>query len=502
MINQNAQKRMIWNWRGYFTTKTVAQGESDEREGKIVEFQADPEGHWAKGRTANGFRVTVQNVPTEYEDYLDMPAWDQLKMGYFATGERSFKNYYSCNCSQGDMGVRCRHLASLLYHWERVRGPFVITEDEEKRKARLAREEAERIRAEKESHTVDAEVFLQMHTAQDQPGLVFSLGLALNDLTLTTNRYETELAERILTEEKTLSLSMNPDYDRAGDPLLKINGKIQGETVRMVMQRKKIESFDCSCGRGKFGSIPAFMYAYRKDQQRKLCCHQLVFCILAKTQIQREKPGDETDYKANRLLGLMTEIKKPKKEPETVIETNRIKKPEIRLSPRIVREIGYRESLKLTFDIGLAGGKEYAVRSLDDLIKAVNLESEYQLGKNLHLNFAEQTFQPESEKWADLIASQVKSAQKLTDSFHNQGGFSRYMPTFTVGNSIELGEYELDALYERTEGEKILYQWAGRRDAVLIPVQILLAPILKRLSETLRKTGLAGNAVIKRGVKS
>ncbi len=498
MQETNTQQRIIWDWRRFFTSNVVSQGEKDERDGRVVEFQADPAGHWATGRTVNGFRIEVQNVPREYEEYLETPAWDQLKVGYYATGKRSFKNYYRCNCSQGDMGIRCRHLASLMYHWERERGPFIITEDEEKRKARLMREAAEREKAEKEAKKQDATGFLRARTAQDSAGQVFSLGRALGNAHLTTNLYETEQADRILAEEAAVPCTYDMDYDRNGDLRLRVTGTVQGETVRMLLYREKVDELSCTCGRGQIEYFYSKDY-FRRESQRKLCCHQLVFWIRLKAQLQRENPGDETDYKANRLLGLITAPKKIKKdEAENALIPGRARRPEICFSPRISRESEYRDDLKLTFDISLAGGKEYAVRSLDDLVGAVNAGSEYQLGKNLRLNFAEQTFQPDSEKWYELAETHVNVRQRINESFQNQGMyFGRYVVNMVVGNSIELDNSELDTLYELAEGGQIMYQWGGRRDAQLIPVrpahpkaEVILTPyVVRNVQKGIRMNG-------------
>lgn len=54
-------------------------------------------------------------------------------------------------------------------------------------------------------------------------------------------------------------------------------------------------------------------------------------------------------------------------------------------------------------------------------------------------------------------------------------------------------------------GNKTYWGWFLYRlpeYALLVPVQILFAPVLKRLAEMLRRTGLAGNTVIQRGVRS
>lgn len=499
MLLKNGQGKIIWNWRAFFTQQVVAQGESDEREGKIADFQADPDGHWARGRTASGFLIKVQQVPTDFDDYLDTPGWDKLKTGRYASGKHSFENFYYCNCSQGVLGYRCRHLASLMYHWERIHGPFVITEDEEKRKARLEREAEERKRAEKEAQKEDAVAFLRARTKPDPDDLYFLLGAALDDLTLTTNRYETEQAEQILAEPAP-ELFSDMKYSRDGELTLVLSGQVRDGTVRMVMEKEEVKELSCTCGRGKFPPPPSYYSIYyRRETERKLCCHQLVFWIWAKAQIQRENPGDETDLWANRLLDMMTAPKKAEKKTEPEARPEQQKRQDICLSPRIIADSSTVSDLKLSFDICQAGGKEYAVRSMDDLVEAVEKGSGYQLGKNFSVDFSKQTFTPSSEKWYKKISARVRAARKITETMQNRSGYGYgyYHLNFTVGSSIELGESELDILYDETEGGHILYQRGTRKDACLIPVrkehpkaQVVLEPhTVKGKTKGIRMSG-------------
>ncbi|MBQ8402642.1 MAG: folate family ECF transporter S component [Clostridia bacterium] len=74
-----------------------------------------------------------------------------------------------------------------------------------------------------------------------------------------------------------------------------------------------------------------------------------------------------------------------------------------------------------------------------------------------------------------------------------------------ICNCLVLGLVVNTLWVSQLYGSKTYWGWFLYRlpeYAVLIPVQILLAPVLKRLSGILRKSGLAGNAVIGRGVKS
>ncbi len=457
---------MIWNWRQYFTQTAIHQGESDERNSKLTVFQEGNDGRSAWGKTVGGFTVRVFNVPREYEDYETYPRWDRLKLGHYASGKMAYSKYYSCNCSQGIAGIRCRHLVNLMYHWEKEHGLFLISEDEEKRKLRLEKEAREREKAEKEANQMDPKAFLRQHTQPDPKGIYFSLSRMMDELAPVTNQYEVEIAEKLLSEKSPARVDLELQYARFGEQELRAEGFVEDQRVIMVMSQKRLDKMICGCGRSIFHAAGSFYYGSGPAQ--KFCAHQLAFWVWAKEAIQQENPGDSTDAAANQLLALMTQEDEKTQSQETAVRPARQKQANIQLSPRIILESDYHDEYKLSFDIRQLGGKEYALRKLEELADAVEEEKTFTLGKGLQLNFAEQTFTEDSQPWFDRILSRVRAIRRLNDNVSLHSGY-RY--TFSVGSSFEMTEAEWDSTYKMAEGGMILYQWGTRKEAQPVPVR-------------------------------
>ena len=142
-------KTCTWDWKSFFQRSTLELGQKDENTGKLIDFDWSADGRRAVGRTVNGFYVFAKQIPSNYQEASDCPPWDQLS---FFNGETyNSKQFYSCSCSQGILGARCRHLANLMLHLEKEHGPFVFTETEEELQARIRAEEEERERKHREA---------------------------------------------------------------------------------------------------------------------------------------------------------------------------------------------------------------------------------------------------------------------------------------------------------------------------------------------------------------
>ena len=127
MQQQQMFSDSAWNCRKYFSKQTLRLGETDEQNGCIDEFYTSPDDKRARCRTIRGFYVEVHNAPTTPEELADYPDWNLLDGGKLPTSRPDYyANYFSCDCSQGEMGILCRHLASLMFHWEKVHGPFTM----------------------------------------------------------------------------------------------------------------------------------------------------------------------------------------------------------------------------------------------------------------------------------------------------------------------------------------------------------------------------------------
>ena len=463
---------LIWNWKQYFLKSTLELGQSDAQNGKILNFSSDPNGRWAKGVTENGFHVEIKSIPADMHEFKAYPKWTQLHGGQYASGKYLFSNYYSCDCSQGIKGIRCRHLASLLYYWEEEHGPFVLLEDEEKKRERLRREEEKRLerlrreeeerrRKEKQEQVFDAADYFAASKLPEPKGLFFSPDKILKASNILTNRYEAEAADGLLLRGAVLPTDIVCRFGRDGQQCLYIIGNADGRTVRISLQKDRITSLNCTCNQSWLANGS---YWCRTSQ---MCCHALAVWSRARNRIIEENPGDDTDEAGDKLLSLLAG--NPAEEPtaEPAGQTARRKKANLILSPRITGEKGG-GSLKLSFDLGQAGGRMYAVKGLESLVRHVEAEEDFSLSKTLTVHFAEEAFTEDSAKWYQMILSRVNAIRRVNDRLNS--GFYSYRE-LSAGTGIPLEDGDLDSVYDLAQGGEILYQYGGRNEAVPVRVE-------------------------------
>ena len=448
----------LWDWRQFFTCSNLNLGLRDYNAGKIGSIVIGEDGRSAKGVTENGFIPEVKSIPTNYEEYRQYPRWDQLLLGRYYDGPKSFKNYYGCTCSQGINGTRCRHLVNLLLRWEEIHGPFTIYESEEDRAARLKREWEEKEKARKQQikrKAVDCFNALDVQRGK----LHFDPDAILENSEFETDQYEVEESKRLLAENPDAQIQLGLTYDRKDEQNLNASLSLEGETARITCDREYITNMTCSCGRGR-QSI--YWYGHNGG---KLCAHALALWSLMRQRIARENPGDNTDAQANKLLTLMASG--PKREAaEEATPARPSKRQTIALQPRIVRDRNKPADLKLGFDIGYAGSRLYAVKSLSSLVKAVDEQTTYKLSAKSDVNFAEEDFNEDARRWYALVTARVRQMNRVNERLQQ----SYYIRPISAGEGIPLEDTDLDRVYDMTKGGEILYQYGTRTEVTPVPV--------------------------------
>ena len=486
-----------WNWRKYFSKANLEYGQLDAAFGKLDEFECDPAGSWAKCTTSGGFLTQVHNAPTTYEELVNYPAWTSLKTGKYAYGPYAFSNYYSCTCSQGVTGQRCRHLSSLMFNWERVHGPFIMTESEEVRAARIEAEKArqaeerrqkrllEEMQA-KQENTFPAIDYILPKVSKAPKGLFFRPESILRKSELLTDQYETEQADEFIASNADPDMELRTVFMDGHKQMLEAIGQYEDKNVHIVISQDMIEKLECDCGRAHLRS---YHYWYGSwERQGRMCCHTLALWMTLRDTIVQENPGDETDYQGIQFLSLMTSGNVLQKNaPAISAEPVHKKRACVTLVPRITREKNS-SALKLNFDIGHMGERCFAVKGLEGLVSAVDSEKQYSVSKTVTLDFANETFSEEAANWFQLILSRLRAVRsvnaKLSHSYYSSS-------TLSVGTGIPLEESDLDIVYDMAEGGSILYQYGTRSEVCSVPVgkaypkaEIKLDPIMagKRLT--------------------
>ena len=450
--------RLEWKWREYFTRNAVLQGMQDERMGKLKDFQISEDGREASAETPNHFRVWAR-VPRGYADFKRYPHWTDLLTHVGARNAYHYSHYYSCTCSQGSNGMRCRHLANLLLHWEAVSGPFVIEETEAEHAERLKEEARAREKARLQRQVYrTAELFSAVHPKGGAP--CFNPN-AMSDTDITVNGYELKQAGQLAEEGNSMSCRVVYGYD--GQQRLEGIGRFEDYSAAIQMTRNKLEKLNCNCG----GTVFRDDTWYRRDSRPggTLCRHTYALWQYMRDVILTEDPGDETDQSGDRLLALLSEETEAAV-PAAVGQPQDPRRREVVLVPRILRENNFVQSLKLGFDIGVGTGRRYVVRGLQRLVNAVEEKEVLTLGKSLTVNFAESAFTEDSERWYKLIASRVRGVRS-TNAKLDRGYYGYHM---SAGDGIPLEESDLDQVYELCEGGELLYQYGARNEVCAVRV--------------------------------
>ena len=473
-------KTCTWDWKSFFQRSTLELGQKDENTGKLIDFDWSADGRRAVGRTVNGFYVFAKQIPSNYQEASDCPPWDQLS---FFNGETyNSKQFYSCSCSQGILGARCRHLANLMLHLEKEHGPFVFTETEEELQARIRAEEEERERKHREAEErkeklrLEAErkakereqnaaiTYIRRYALPVPAGITFPPDAILQKSDIQTNMFETEKADRIMSGEMPVSSDLRVFFNDAGFQSLAVRGSCGDDAVSIVLDRTEISELSCTCGRShkKWN-----FYWNSLENEGKMCCHALAVYADIWNRIVQENPGDETDYNADTLLSLLVQSGSPEKAVEDVRNPEIQKNPVLILTPRITRD--KKGGLQLSFDLGKRGGKSYSIKGLENFVYAVSQQSVYNLTKTEQIDFSSLSFDEASIKWYQMIVSRVRSVQNINRKL-DSGSFyaARHL---SVGAGIPLEESDLDQVYDLSCGGELLYQVGSKKDIYAVQVR-------------------------------
>lgn len=461
-----------WNWQSYFNWAILEGGRNELARLSSDTFECDPNGAWASMTTAKGFHVQVLRAPVNYQELRRYPPWNRLDYRPHSNSPLAFSRFYSCTCSQGVAGQRCRHLAALMFKWEQVHGPFVMTETDEDFAARL---ESERKRAaealrkkqlvkekkDKQARKFPAIDYVLARAPEAPKALCFPPDDILRGSRIMTNQYEAELADALPISNENAGLTMQAVCSPGDKQVLDISGHIGENTIHIILRQDRFSQLTCSCNRSYiYGS-----YWNGIDRSNaQMCCHALVLWMRARELIIRDNPGDVTDYNGFQLLSLMADDAQSKSAP--IAEAKPRKRPCVALEPRITRD-RMSDTVKLNFDIGRVGERAYAVKSLESLVTAVEEEKDYAISKAAGLRFSEETFTDSALEWYQLIQSRVRAVRRvnarLNRSFYSSSSLS-------VGTGIPLEESDLDIVYDMAEGSEINYQFGTRTETCRVRV--------------------------------
>ena len=449
-----------WDWRLNFSSNPILldQGAQDVDNNKVLDFEEAKDRSSATCKTFGGFHCGVY-APTSYSECRGYGIWrtggvyygrGRRRRGYSFWNDDDADSRFQCNCSTGLMNKPCRHVASLLLYWEKKHGPFIFTETEEEKKARIEEEERqereERDRREREKKQKVILMVPDIIKAWVPPipqDLYFRMDKMVKDV--TTDQYEVEFVGKMRSKVPVRFEKFNISYEYDGTQVLEADGHCNGEYIFLKMNRTEFLNFHCSCGRSQTKNTRAW-----NSHPAKFCWHAILFFEEAWKKNVDEMPGDETDQKALKLLsaladGQTAEVISPDEEEEP--DRKRI----VTLSPRITLD-GRSRSLHLSFTVGKTGEREYVLRSLEKLVSAVQQKGTFTLSTKASIDFSKADFTEEAQRWYDFIRSRVRNIEMLNQRL-DRGYY--YSPQLSVGSSIPLEGSDLDLIYDMTQGTEL-----------------------------------------------
>ncbi len=320
-----------------------------------------------------------------------------------------------CNCAYAQEGVRCMHMAALLF--------------------RIEGEEVEAM--EKQEKLSSTEVFpytLQVGGEDDLPLYrktyhYFSIAKATETNIIT--KTEVEKAKEMVASGQIRMKSCGTDYIRSyfhryydedeGGLVLEVEGVYQeaksgtrrinsNRTVHVTLDHRSILAMHCSvvdCP--SYDPYSGSWYASGLEEGQFLCSHIIALLMLADQYIaQHPELGDATDSMGEHLLQSFSD--------GSVAVSGQLRKPVVRLIPRLNLRSRFRHDMggygsrwrsvaepELFVDFKVGTDKLYVVKNLKELRMAVQHHIFYALGKKNGIQFATDTFTEKSQKLYDFL---------------------------------------------------------------------------------------------------
>ncbi len=365
-----------------------------------------------------------------------------------------------CNCPYAQEGIRCMHMAALLYEIEdRQNGAKEPQELISAREVFPATSQGE----------VNGELPYYRRTYH-----YFSVAGATENYILT--KEDVEKAREMVATGKISLTSCNTDYIRnhfrylhdeeTGGLVLLVEGIYRdeksgvrnvrgGRPVKVTLDARSILSMYCSvmdCP--SYDPYSGRWYQSREQMGRPLCSHTIALLMLADRYVaDHPELGDATDMMGESLLQAFSD-------GETSIN-DKVLKPVVRLVPRLRLTTRFYDSYRdytrgfsalsepeLSLDFKVGTDKLYVVKNIKELCQAVNHRLFYGLGKKNGIQFATQTFTEKSRKMFDFLNRAL--TEELFRKNLNDG-----VSEMAVTKELILYGQRLDEFFAMLEGETL-----------------------------------------------
>lgn len=497
-------KQLRWKWTEYFSGEVLTNGMKDAKRGLVEQYQVNATYHAVSARI-RGFYVSI-TPPRSYEDVRTMRPWNRppqsdyhydygyngrLRLVRDTVSQSEYR--FSCNCTIGARHGLCRHVAALIYQYEKMGGAMVFTqtaeelaaekeqkrreEEEEKRRREEEMRRKEKEQLEKEHLPVDS--FMELPA--DSEELYFHPAVMTKDFVI--NRYEVYKAAAI-EAKKTAFVSngiifhLDSESERSTDITWKRfsvqhegDGQVLyaaldvcGHTVKFQLADQHI--VECSCDCGNITKCKSYLYwnADTLHYDKQFCAHALFAWRALAERIYAENPGDATDARGDAFLKFLTrDLTVSEEKPAET--SGVIRKECIVLVPRLIRKT-MDDDPELGFYIGRQGERTYVVRDTEGLIDAFESGTPYRISKKTAFDFSCESFVRDAFFWFDLMKKDKVRNDRLRKVY---GYYNYYASDHSSSGGVILTEEILDSIFEKLVGGSVLYSLGAAEYSV--PVQ-------------------------------
>ncbi len=362
----------------------------------------------------------------------------------------------SCTCMQARAGVRCEHIAAVMFYI-----------DEQNRKKEITK--------------------LSLKT--DKGNTYFNLRNILDEYD-----YEDDIEEAqklvqsgnlIITEVKLSYISSN----NKDELVLQVVGALSGNrsyavSVKLLFTRDRLITSDCFADHQGMSYYGYYSYDH-------LCVHKLALLILADDYIAKYNPGDATDYRGSMILRSFRNAAAIQKIDEEN-EKHRI----VRLEPRLTLGDRYNpSSLFLSFKVGVE--RLYVLKNITDLVEAKESSGAFKLSKTASISFLENDFDETSMKYYEILKKAKSDADYMESKTNGINYYYSMKNIFRVKDKIELSRDILDMLYQAAYGKSLEFGGSEKCSRVKVTEgKINAKVVIKQLSEKKEFNGLSVSAAL------
>ncbi|MCR4868855.1 MAG: DEAD/DEAH box helicase [Lachnospiraceae bacterium] len=426
-------------WKKLFQNKTLQAGQSMCRDGGVALISVDHRIYTANVTGPDGDIHTVQ-----VQDFGD-----------------SLPPSLYCNCAFAEEGIRCAHMAALLYWMEEER------EGGKKEQELILSSDAFPATSQKEN--------IEGLPLYRQTYHYFSIATATENYILT--KEDVEKAKEMIASKEVLLRSCTTDYtrnhfryfqpdDETGGLVLTVEGVYKGgnshvrnaqggRLLKVALDRKNILSMYCSVMDCPSYDPYSGSWYYRTDTNRPLCSHIIALLMLADAYVaEHPELGDATDMLGESLLQAFSD-------GETSISRHSLK-PVVRLVPRLRlttrlsesdpeytnRRFHVKAEPELAVEFKVGTDKLYIVKNLKELHQAVTHRLFLGLGKKNGIQFATETFTEKSQALYDFLDRALREEFFRKDL--NDG-----VSEISVTKELILYGQRLDEFFSIVEGNEL-----------------------------------------------